>query len=358
MVRLKNCNVSEFLQLAEQKPVICICAGEKLQEFCGKFHLEKKILYAVDNFKGGQILRIGEADIPVRFMEQIDEGCRDALCVLTSMVYAEEIVHQMDGIPTLRGVEIYVYELLQEKREEMRWRTGEPQRIPKIIHYCWFGNGKMPTLFQENIESWKKYCPDYEITEWNERNYDISKNTYMRQAYEKKAWGFVPDYARLDIVNTYGGVYFDTDVRLLRSLDSLLQYALFCGFENTGSVAFGLGFGAEQNHPILRDMLQEYEELRFVNPDGSLNMVPSPVYQTSVLEKYGVKKNGQIQQGENFLVLSPEYFAPINEFGYGVPVSDTFSVHQYAATWYQEKQKDKKEKIMHNYEYVLKRIEG
>ena len=102
--------------------------------------------------------------------------------------------------------------------------------IPKIIHYCWFGGAELPEKDRKCIESWKKFCPDYQIIEWNENNYDVTKNTYMYQAYQAKKWGFVPDYARLDIIYQHGGIYLDTDVELVKNLDSLLENDAFMGF--------------------------------------------------------------------------------------------------------------------------------
>ena len=95
--------------------------------------------------------------------------------------------------------------------------------IPKIIHYCWFGKAKKSELEIKCIESWKKFCPNYKIIEWNEENYDVSKNTYMYQAYQKSRWGFVSDYTRLDVIYNYGGIYLDTDVELIKPIDDLLE---------------------------------------------------------------------------------------------------------------------------------------
>ena len=117
--------------------------------------------------------------------------------------------------------------------------------IPKKIHYCWIGGNPLPELAIKCIESWKKYCPDYEIIEWNEKNYDFRKNQFMREAYDEKKWGFVPDYARLDIIYEHGGIYLDTDVEIIKPLDSLLKEQGFAGMEQPGIVALGLGFGAE-----------------------------------------------------------------------------------------------------------------
>ena len=101
--------------------------------------------------------------------------------------------------------------------------------IPKVIHYCWFGHSPKPALFQRCIASWKKYCPDYEIIEWNEDNFDISQNDYAREAYEEKKWAFVTDYARLWIVYNHGGIYLDTDVEIIKEFD-LAEYEI-TGFE-------------------------------------------------------------------------------------------------------------------------------
>lgn len=357
MVKLRNCAVEIFLKMTEQRQLICFCAGQRFYEFCEQFHLEDSILYVIDNFKAGQIIHVGMSDIPVLSISQLDKRCRSAVCVLTSMGAADEIIFQLDSLCVCDGVDVYMYELLATSAGKINLKRNQPQLIPKTIHYCWFGRGKMPEHFQDNIATWRKYCPDYEIMEWNESNYDVSKNRYMKQAYECKKWGFVPDYARLDIVNTYGGIYLDTDVQMLRSFDPLLQYHFFCGFENAGSINLGQGFGAVADHPVICDMLDGYEKMEFCHEDGSLDTTPSPVYQTSVLERWGLQKNGAVQQTEHFLALSPEFFSPVNEFGYGILTENTFSIHQYAAAWYDEEQRKRREKIIRNYEMVQKRIE-
>ena len=118
--------------------------------------------------------------------------------------------------------------------------------IPKKIHYCWFGGNPLPELAIKCLESWKKYCPDYEIIEWNETNFNLDSCEYVREAYQAKKWAFVSDYARLKVVYDNGGIYLDTDVELIKSLDRLLKNKSFFGTETTGVVATGLGFGAEK----------------------------------------------------------------------------------------------------------------
>ena len=138
--------------------------------------------------------------------------------------------------------------------------------IPKVIHYFWFGEQPLTDLAKKCIDSWKKYCPDYEIKLWNEQNYDISKNQYMLQTYKSKKYGFTVDFARLDIIYTYGGIYLDTDVELLKSLDDILNDKCFMGFESNENVALGLGFGAEAGNEIIYSLMHVYDDLNFKTP--------------------------------------------------------------------------------------------
>ena len=218
--------------------------------------------------------------------------------------------------------------------------------IPKIIHYCWFGDKPKPESVQKCINSWKKYCRGYKIIEWNESNYDIHKNKYMEQAYQAKKWGFVPDFARLDIVFRYGGIYLDTDVQIVKKIDSLLQFDSFFGFESIPPKTFvnlGHGFGAISNHPIISALLDSYNELSFLNSDGSLNLIPSPELNSIVFEKLGFIINNETQKIKKDIVFSSEYFAP-KSFLTGMikKTKQTYSIHHYDASWYDKKQQVEK----------------
>ena len=157
------------------------------------------------------------------------------------------------------------------------------QKIPKKIHYCWIGGKPIPEHNRKIMESWKKFCPDYEIIEWNESNYDFTKNRYMKEAFENKKWGFAPDYARLDIIYKYGGIYLDTDVELVKPLDDLLNLKGFIGFCQGEHCNLGEGFGAIPHHPLIKEILDYYDNLSFILDNGDFNQTPSPVYQTNVL---------------------------------------------------------------------------
>ena len=353
MVTVKNMSSSEFEERIKYQKVIAFCCGQDFEKICKKYKsLFPQIIYIVDNYKCGDNYN----GIPIVSMTQIDACVKDAILIISSSRYAKDIVCQMDEIVLLDGLEVYIPFFFKGEESSIDIDRNCTQCIPKKIHYCWFGNGEMPEQFKKNIESWQKYCPDYEIIRWDESNYDYKKNLYMKQAYEAKKWGFVPDYARLDIINTYGGIYLDTDVELLKPLDDLLSYQLFCGFESATYVAFGLGFGAKSNHPILQEMMQVYDEIKFLGDDGNLNLLASPTYQTNVLKKHGLVQNGESQMHDNYMVFSSEFFAPINAYGVGVPTHNSYSIHQYAATWYDEEQKKELNVIRNNIKYIQERI--
>ena len=215
--------------------------------------------------------------------------------------------------------------------------------IPKIIHYCWVGGNPLPKSAQKCIKSWKKYCPDYEIIEWNESNYDFRQNQYMKEAYEAKKWGFVPDYARLDIVYRYGGIYLDTDVELVKPLDDLLQYKGFAGFESPRFVALGLGFGAEAGNRTIKKLMDSYEDLHFIKEDGTLKLTPSPELNTNVLTAEGLLLNNTAQTVGELSVFPTEYFCPKSfETGYITLTENTYSVHHYDSLWYNDAQQEEK----------------
>lgn len=209
--------------------------------------------------------------------------------------------------------------------------------IPKIIHYCWFGHNPKPKLAEMCIKSWKKYCPDYQIIEWNEDNFDVTKNRYCKEAYEAGKWAFVTDYARLYILYNYGGVYFDTDVELRRNIDEVLNNHCFMAIENSTRcvlVNTGLGLGAEKNTPIIKDMLNSYENIGFYDENGQQDITTCTVRNTSVLKKYGYVEKNCFQSIAEAKIYPTEYFSPMEmESGKLRITKNTFSIHHYSLSW-------------------------
>ena len=205
--------------------------------------------------------------------------------------------------------------------------------IPKKIHFCWFGRGEKPRLAKKCIASWRKYCPDYEIIEWNEDNFDLDYNAYTRYCYDNKKWAFLSDFVRLVVVAEHGGLYFDTDVELLKRPDELLQYEAFYGFENDRNIATGLGFGAEANHPTILSMKARYEEIK-PNDDGSYPMIVCPALNTEALMPFGLVLNGQRQNIAGAEILPADWLNPYDDpTGRLNKTKNTISVHWYSKSW-------------------------
>ena len=168
-------------------------------------------------------------------------------------------------------------------------------KIPKTIHYCWFGKRKKSKLIKKCINSWKKYCPDYKIVEWNEENFDVNRFDYTKESYEEKKWAFVTDYVRLYVIYNEGGVYLDTDVELIKKLDNLLDFDSFFALEEEDYIATGLGFGAVKGNKYVKKMLDDYNDVHFKNENGIYDLTPCPVRNTKSVKSLCDKmKNKQI----------------------------------------------------------------
>ncbi len=217
--------------------------------------------------------------------------------------------------------------------------------IPKIIHYCWFGRGPLPELAQKCIASWKKYLPDYEIKEWNEDNFDVNTIPYTAEAYKAKKYAFVSDYARFWILYQYGGIYFDTDVEVIRPIDDIISKGNFMGFEtdpkpqvkedaSEASVNPGLGMGVAPGLGIIKKMLDFYEGRHFEFIPGGIGQLTIVHITTEVLLKAGLKLQQEIQQADDMWIYPAEYFCPINLKTGRIHVKpNTRTIHHYAGTW-------------------------
>ena len=202
--------------------------------------------------------------------------------------------------------------------------------IPKKIHYCWFGKKELPAKAIHCIESWRKHCSEYEIIEWNEDNYDVYQNPYTTYVYNSKKFAFLSDYARLQIILKEGGLYFDVDVEVVRSLDELLVHKAFFGFETKEYINTGVGFGAEADNPIVACMLREYDQLL----DGMHGTIGCPILNTRALLNHGLKLNGEKQDIHGAAIYPIQYFNPYDDpTGVLNKTEETFSIHWYAKSW-------------------------
>ncbi len=225
--------------------------------------------------------------------------------------------------------------------------------IPKKIHYCWFGGKEKPKSVLKCIDSWRKYCPDYEIIEWNEDNFDVNAHPFTKEAFEIKKWAFVSDYARLYVVYNHGGIYLDTDVQLIKSLDIFLQNEIYLGFEDENYVATGLGFGAIKGHPFLMENMKAYDNEALMDENGKFTAISCPVYTTKLLMDKGMRKNCEkIQSVGGITVYPKDYFCPY-DYTTGVMniTENSHSIHLYSMTWINKTQvfKSKITRVFHRF---------
>lgn len=215
--------------------------------------------------------------------------------------------------------------------------------IPKIIHYCWFGGNPLPESAIKCIQSWKKYCPDYEIKEWNESNFNINCCKYMQEAYKEKKWAFVSDYARFFILYNEGGIYFDTDVEVVKSFDDIIENGAFMGSEkiiakngkDSVGINPGLGIGIEPKHEIFESILNFYNKQHFINEKGEMNTTTVVEYTSDIMKEYGWSPNNNIQNIDGIIIYPPEYFSPKDYVTGKIELTEqTHSIHHYSASWF------------------------
>lgn len=217
--------------------------------------------------------------------------------------------------------------------------------IPKIIHYCWFGDKQIPLKYQEYIDEWHRICPDYEIIKWDENSYDVNKVAFMREATSAKNWTFIADYARFDIINTYGGIYLDVDVQLLKNHDEFLSLPSFWGIEQDFNrelyVNPGLGFGSIPDNPFIKELLDFYSRIHFDNS----KIVASPILLRDLFEKKGFVQRNTIQRFDFGSLFPKDYFAPMDCFGKLKTSNNSVSIHHYLGSWKEDV--DKREEMLY-----------
>ena len=212
--------------------------------------------------------------------------------------------------------------------------------IPKIIHYCWFGGNPKPKLAEKCIKSWKKYCPDYEIVEWNEDNFDLSATpNYVRQAMAAGRWAFVTDYVRLRALTEQGGVYMDTDVELVKPLDPYLKHQAFAGFEHPERVQTGL-LACEKEFPLFQEFLHHYDNISFLLPDGTADTTTNVQVLTDLCLSKGLVLNDRLQTVAGLTIYPKEIFCPV-DFDTKVlkKTRKTVAIHWFSGSWQTEEER-------------------
>ena len=332
-----------------------------------QYQVEDEVICYVDadSYKQGQTVRLSSRNVPIRDLSTLDKE-RGRYILLVAVSVFEPVVEALEQIPGTRDTEVYflpimLLDIAHAPKDAFIVKSSEKPLIPKKIHYCWFGRNTIPIELQRCIDSWKRFCPDYEIIRWDEDNYDIHKSLYMDQAYAHKKWGFIPDYARLDILYQYGGIYLDTDVELIRNLDELLNQPAFCGIENWGTVNFGGCSGAQPGNAIVGAILESRKDVRFIEEDGLLNQKTCGWYETGPLIKEGLRLNGttQVIADGMMTVYAAEFFHPFDYMsGETMITENTFSIHHFSGSWLGGEAAEARKRTRQRYRKFVNSLKG
>ena len=331
-----------------------------------QYGLEHEVICYVDAdfHKQGQTVRLDSRDVSIRPLSALDEENGQYILLVTVSAF-EPVVQALDQIPGAKNAEAYflpimLLDVAHAPKNGGVVKSSKTKLIPKKIHYCWFSGKPIPKELQKCIDSWKRFCPDYEIVRWDESNYDIHKSPYMEQAYAHKKWGFIPDYARLDILCQSGGIYLDTDVELIRNLDELLYQPAFCGVENWGTVNFGGCSGAQPGNPVVQSVLEARKDIAFLGADGQLNLATCGYYETNPLIEQGLKINGETQViGSGMLtVYAAEFFHPFDYMSGETNITaNTFSIHHFKGSWLSDAAAKEREQTKLRYQAFVNTLE-
>lgn len=206
--------------------------------------------------------------------------------------------------------------------------------IPKIIHYCWFGQTDMPAFALKCIDSWKQYLPDYKLMLWNENNFDVNCSNYTKQAYEARKYAFVSDYVRLFALYNYGGIYLDTDVEVLKPLDEFLETCAFSGFEDETRISTAI-IGSEKHGRWIKENIAYYTNKNFIKDNGHMDLSANVITITNNLLSYGLILNNTYQNFEDLITIYPKkYFSPKSYVSKKIELTpDTYTIHHFADSW-------------------------
>lgn len=364
---LRACDYDTFLTRLHSKQLVCFGAGKLLTDFLEEFpEIKERVTYIVDNNDSlwNTKKTIGNFSLDVRPPSYLYENFFNTVLLITCRFkFAYEIILDLTNNKRMKNVDCYIGSFVRDLQSDKQayvvnsapvdYRANKEMVIPKKIHYVWVGGNPLPKSAVDCIKSWRYFNPDYEIIEWNESNYDFSKNRYMNQAYEEEKWAFVSDYASLDIVYTHGGIYLDTDVETLKSFDELLYNTAFCGFECPSYVNLGSGFGGLAGFSLFKEMRDGYDNILFRTEDGN-NLTPVGIYSTQTLKRHGLIQDGSFQVIKGLTVYPPECFAPLsNHTGHIYKSANSYSIHLYDASWFPKDEKTLKKLYLKTLNEVL-----
>lgn len=341
-MKLRCCSFEDFARKvkADSRNIVMFGAGAigqvSMPQILLRFGIDTSVICYLDNdcSKWGSRIEFFGRSVPVKSPEFLND-CNEDTIILLNISRFSEVIAQLSAMECTKDMECYIAPMMLIHNFSSAPSSGcplltETPVIPKKIHYMWLGRKTIPQKLHKCIDRWKQFCPDYEIIEWNEDNYDFNKHPYMKDAYKEGAYGFVPDYARLDILYSQGGFYMDTDVELKKSLDGLRYQEAFCSVEKWQVLNFGGLSGAVPRHAMIKKFLEAREDIYFINSDGTHNKNTCGFYDTRVAIKEGYKINGMVQTVNGMNIYPYDFFHPYDYMsGIVNETENTYSVHWF-----------------------------
>ncbi len=344
-----NCEKDEFKKLIKNRKVICIGASKNVQSKYDENikwfdEWKKNIAYFIDNneSKWYKKYEFGKDSYIVYPLERLHEINDSVILIMTHKKHILDICKQLESM-NLPEMEVLSLEMIFSKLtfddSAISFPCNKGLVNNKVIHTFWFSGDSIPEHYQVCIESWKKYCPDYEIKIWNKNNYDVTQSRFMEEAFMAQKWAFVSDYARLDVIYRYGGIYMDMDVEVVRNLDDLLTLPCFFGIDPWNQIDLGTGFGAASGNVLVGQLLDEYKDKVFFLNNG-YNIEAQPLVLLDVFKRNGYVEKSNSQQCGDVYFLSMNYLnvfegTKINKYH---STGNEYLIHHHAAGWWtQEK---------------------
>lgn len=339
--------IRDYFEELKKKDIICWGSGKHFRNITLPF-LEKSDLFG--NLKGfvevsgSKAVDIGEFSFPGISKEKLAAQDKSRTVILIAVTGYEEILSQLqsdvrlsvfEAVPSIFLESLYEDTLLLSADKPPKgFRKNETPVIPKIIHSFWFSKDPLPQLYQDCLDSWKKYASDFEIKIWNLETYKSDGCLFFDQAIEHKNWSFASDYARADVLRRFGGIYMDLDVEMLRPIDDLLYNDAYMSFESLERIECGSGMGARSGNKILEEICESYEKRPYLKVDGTWDNSTCPVRYTQVIEKHGLKKDGGFQFVEDITIYPFEVLTG-KSFDTGIIYNTdlSYTVHHHNGSW-------------------------
>lgn len=345
MLYIKNSSMRGLL--ASGKKIIIYGAGnnfEKMLEMGEEFNIGAAIKFVIDKNRTNRTYTYSGYSWSILGIEEAERIAdpKNHILIITIEKYIE-VISMLDELKAFDGMESYLWfgflsvHTGATYSQPFAMNTSCNYHIPKVIHYCWFGDKELGEREIRCINSWKKTNPEYELQKWDQNNFDIASIPYVKEAYEAKKYGFVADYARYDILYRYGGFYFDLDVELLKPIDVLCGNRGVISFESLNLINSGSILAAVSGDKFIGGLKNSYSGRHFLLEDGGYDETPCSARETQFFKKMGAAIDDTYQIVDGVLILPHEVFAPVNQYSGAYELTmNTMGIHNFECSWFEE----------------------